>query len=58
MENVEGGDNENIDLNDVRNPNGDEHQVQGQAQSGGKEDDVLPIPPLEEKNILIDVLHK
>jgi len=32
--------------------------VEGQAQGGGEEDYVLSIPPLEEENVLIDMLHE
>jgi len=36
MENIEGGDNENLNLNDAPNSNGDdENLVEGQSQGGG-----------------------
>ena len=57
MENVE-GDNENVGLNDAPNSNGDEHLVEGQAQGGGEEDDILVIPHLEEEDVLVDVLRE
>jgi len=43
----------------LRKPNGDdEHLFEGQAQGGGKDDNVLTIPPLEKENIFINVLHE
>jgi len=59
MENVEGGDNKNLNLHDAPNSKGDdENLVEGQAQGGGEEDDVLVIPPIEEEDVLIDMLHE
>lgn len=51
------GDDENEGLDDVPNSKeDDEHLVEGQAQIGEQEDDVLAVPPLQVEDVLIDVL--
>ena len=56
MKNVEGrGDNENIDLSDTSNSNG---LVERQIQCIRKNDYILVIQYLKEKNILINMFYK